>query len=101
MIPLEHFLILGALLFSIGMAVIISRKNAIVVLMGIELVFNAANINLVAFSQYDPKMLQGQMFALFVIVVAAAEVAVGLAIILRVYQFYKTSSLDRINQLKG
>ncbi|MTI32234.1 NADH-quinone oxidoreductase subunit NuoK [Xanthovirga aplysinae] len=101
MIPLEHFLILGAILFSIGIAVIVSRKNAIVVLMGIELILNAANINLVAFSQYDPNMLQGQLFAIFVIVLAAAESAVGLAIILRVYHYFKTTSLDRVSELKG
>lgn len=101
MIPIEHFLLLGALLFVIGVMVVITRKNAIVVLMGIELILNAANINLVAFSQYDPQMLQGQVFSIFVIVLAAAESAVGLAIVLRIYQYFKTSDVNEVNQLKG
>lgn len=100
MIPIEHFLFISAALFCIGLIAVITRKNVIVVLMGIELILNAANINLVAFSRYD-KDLQGQMFSLFVIVIAAAEAAVALAIILRVYNYYKTSDLDEVNQLKG
>jgi NADH:ubiquinone oxidoreductase subunit K len=100
LVPLEHFLFLGAALFVIGIMVIITRKNAIVVLMGIELILNAANINLVAFSQYDPNMLQGQVFSLFVIVLAAAESAVGLAIVLRIYQYFKTSDVHEVSQLR-
>lgn len=100
MIPLEHFLILSALLFCIGLSVVIVKKNAIVVLIGIELILNAANINLVAFSRYDAAMLQGQMFSLFVIVVAAAEAAVAMAIVLKVYNFYQTSNLDEVNELQ-
>lgn len=79
----------------------IIKKNAIVILIGIELILNAANINLVAFSWYDPQLLQGQMFSLFVIVVAASEVAVAMAIILRVYHYYKTSEPDAVHELKG
>lgn len=101
MIPLTHFLILGAILFSLGLVICITKKNAIVVLMGIELILNGANINLIAFSQYDPVFLQGQMFALFVIVVAAAEAAVGLALVVRVYNYYKTSDLNQVSDLKG
>ncbi len=101
MIPLEHYLILSAFLFCVGLVVMITKRNTVVVLMGIELVLNAANINLVAFSQYDPNRLQGQVFALFVIVVAAAEAAVGLAILIQVYQHFRTSNLDEINEMKG
>lgn len=83
------------------MAVVITKKNAIVVLMGIELILNAANINFVAISKMDNTQLDGQFFALFVIVVAAAEAAVGLAIILKIYKYFSTTNLDEINQLKG
>lgn len=99
MIPLEHFLILGAILFSIGMITVLTKKNAIVVLLGVELILNAANINLVAFSRYDPLNLQGQVFSLFVIVIAAAEAAVALAIILKVYQLYNTSNVNEVEIL--
>jgi NADH:ubiquinone oxidoreductase subunit K len=99
MIPLEHYLILSAILFSIGIITVLIKKNAIVVLMGIELMLNAANINLVAFSQYDPVRLQGQMFSLFVIVIAAAEAAIALAIVLKVYSFFKTPVVSEIDQL--
>lgn len=101
MIPVEHFLALAAVLFCIGLVAVITKRNAIVVLMGVELMLNAANINLVAFSRYDANLLQGQLFALFVIVVAAAEAAVALAIVLKVYSYYKTSDLDQVNELKG
>jgi len=100
MIPLEHYLLLSALLFSIGLAIVIIKKNAIVVLIGIELILNAANINLVAFSQYDASRLQGNIFALFFIVIAAAEAAVAMAIVLKVYNFYKTSNLDEVNAMQ-
>ena len=101
MIPLSHYLILSASLFSIGLAIILIRKNAILVLMGIELMFNAANINLVGFNRNFPDLLQGQTFALFIIVVAAAEAALGLAIILRIYKLFGTIDLDKINEMKG
>lgn len=101
MIPTEHFLVLAAILFCIGLIAVITKRNAIVVLMGIELMLNASNINLVAFSRYDGFQLQGQMFTLFVIVVAAAEAAVALAIVLKVYNYYQTSELDKVNELKG
>jgi NADH:ubiquinone oxidoreductase subunit K len=101
MIPVAHFMVLAALLFCIGLVAVITKRNAIVVLMGVELMLNAANINLVAFSRYDAGLLQGQLFALFVIVVAAAEAAVALAIVLKVYSYYKTADLDKVNELKG
>jgi NADH-quinone oxidoreductase subunit K len=101
MIPLEYYLYIAAFLFCIGVVLVLTRRNAIVVLMGIELIFNAANINLVAFSQYDPTRLQGQVFSLFVIVIAAAEATIALAIVLKVYQRFRTIRLDDLNELKG
>lgn len=95
----EYFFILSAFLFSLGLIIVITKKNAIVVLMGIELMLNAANINFVAISQTDVQ-LSGQFFSLFVIVVAACEVAVALAIILKLYKYFATVELDQINKLK-
>jgi len=97
-IPLTHLLILGAILFCLGMLAVITKRHAIVVLMGIELVFNAANINLIAFNRYQPNLMAGQIFALFVMVIAAAETAVALALVLKVYQYFKTVNLDQIRQ---
>ncbi|MFN3848042.1 MAG: NADH-quinone oxidoreductase subunit NuoK [Spirosomataceae bacterium] len=101
MIDIYHYLILSAILFSIGLAVAITKQNAILVLMGVELMLNAVNINLVAFSQYDPNHLQGQMFAIFVIVIAAAEVTIALAIALKIYDYFKNIDLKELNQLKN
>lgn len=101
MIATEHFLFIGLALFCIGVAVVLTRRNAIVVLMGIELMLNASNINLVAFSQYDPHLLQGQFFALFVIVIAAAEAAVALAIVLQVYKHFNTVDVNEVNEMNG
>lgn len=100
MIAIQNYLVISALLFSIGLAVAVTKRNAILILMGIELMLNAVNLNLVAFSQYDPNRLQGQMFALFIMVVAAAEVTVALAIILKIYDYFKNLDLDEINSLK-
>lgn len=100
MIAIQNYLVISALLFSIGLAVSVTKRNAILILMGIELMLNAVNLNLVAFSQYDPNRLQGQMFALFIMVVAAAEVTVALAIILKIYDYFKNLDLDEINSLK-
>ena len=101
MIHLEYYLLLSAFLFCLGIVIIITKRNIIVVLMGIELILNAANINLVAFSQFDPERLQGQVFALFVMVIAAAEAAVALAIIIQVYRHFKTANLDKISDMGG
>lgn len=101
MIPIEHYLILSAILLCIGLVAVITKKNAIVVLMGIELILNAANINLVAFSQYDGQHIQGQVFSLFVIAIAAAEAAVAMAIVFKVYNYYKTSNIDEVDDLRG
>lgn len=100
MFPITHFLYLGAFLFCVGLAVILIKKNTIMMLLGIELMLNASNLNLVAFNQLHPSSLDGQMFALFVIIVAVCEAAVGLAIVLRVYQHYHTSIPDEISDLK-
>jgi NADH:ubiquinone oxidoreductase subunit K len=93
--PSYYLLYLAAVLFCIGVVIIVTKKNAIMMLLGIELMINAANINLVAFGNS-----QGQLFALFVIIVAVCEAAVGMAIVLRVYHYYHTSVPDDINQLK-
>jgi len=99
-LDIKSYILLSAALFSIGITIAIVKRNAIMVLVGIELVMNAANINLIAFAQYDPNF-SGVMFSLFVIVVAVAESAVALAIIFKVYQYYQSSNLDEINELKG
>ena len=101
MIPLEHYLVVSAALFSLGILGILTRKNAVNVLMSVELIFNAANINLVAFSRYSSVNLSGQVFAAFVIVIAAAEAAVALAIVLSLYRILKSVNLDRATALKG
>ncbi|MFN4086073.1 MAG: NADH-quinone oxidoreductase subunit NuoK [Spirosomataceae bacterium] len=101
MIPLSFFLLVSAVLFSVGLAIALVKKQAIFVLMGIELMLNAANLNFIAFSQYDPQRFQGQFFSLMVMVVAAAEVTVALSIIIRVYQHYQTTQLEKLDSLKN
>jgi NADH-quinone oxidoreductase subunit K len=101
MIGLGHYLVISAALFSLGIMAVLTRKNAVNVLMGIELILNSANINLVAFSKYSAGNLDGQIFAIFIIVVAAAEAAVALAIVLSMYRIMKTVNLDRADTLKG
>ncbi len=100
-IPLEHYLVVSAALFSLGLFGVLTRKNAINVLMSIELMLNSANINLVAFSRFVSSDLTGQIFAVFVIVVAACEAAVALAIVLSLYRILKTVHLDEARALKG
>lgn len=104
MVPLNWYLILSAFVFSAGLYAALGRRNAIAVLMGIELMLNAANINLVAFWRFGVtpgENLDGQIFALFVIAVAAAEVAIGLALIISVYRNRRTVNLDDLDLLKG
>ena len=101
MIGLSHFLVVSAALFCLGVMAVLTRKNAVNVLMGVELILNSANLNLVAFSRYSAGNLDGQLFAVFVIVVAAAEAAVALAIVLSMYRIMKTVNLDRADTLKG
>lgn len=98
-IPLTYFLVLSAFLLCAGLLIVLVKKNAVMVLIGIELMLNAANLNLVAFSQNDPQM-NGQVFAIFSVVVAAAEVAIALAILLNIYKTYKSSDLDDLNTLE-
>jgi NADH:ubiquinone oxidoreductase subunit K len=100
MITLQDFMLVSAVLFCIGLFIVVSKKNAIQILIGIELMLNAAILNLVAFGRYDRINNGGQMFALFAIVLAAATTAVALAIILNVYRRYKTIDADKINRLK-
>ena len=97
---LNQFLILAAVLFCIGVYGVLARRNGVLVLMSVELMLNAVNINLVAFSAYVHQAA-GQVFALFVITIAAAEVGVGLAIVLLIYRNLHSPDLDRVEQLKG
>ena len=103
MTPLQHYLLLSALLFSIGLAGALTRRNAIIVLIGVELMLNAANLNFIAFWRYSPhpEAATGIMFVLFSIGIAAAEAAVGLALIIAIYRHYKTTNLDQIASMKG
>lgn len=100
-LSLYHFLALGAVLFALGIFGLLTRRNAIGVLMAIELLFNAAAINFVAFARFiDPQGLAGQVFAVFIITVAAAEAAVGLAIVMLIYRNFRGIEVDKINFMK-
>lgn len=99
-VGLTHFLVVSAILFSLGIFGVVTRKNAILVLMGIELILNSANINFIAFSRYGGMQLDGQAIAVFVIILAAAEAAVALAIVLNIYQRFQTVNVDEISHLK-
>lgn len=103
MSPLSYYLIFSSALFSVGLAGALTRRNAIIVLLGIELMLNAANVNFIAFWRFSehPEALTGVMFVIFSIAVAAAEAAVGLALIIAIYRHYKTASLDQVNSMKG
>jgi NADH-quinone oxidoreductase subunit K len=100
-IGLEHYLFISAILFSLGLFGVLTRRNAVSILMGIELILNAANLNFVAFSRFVTIGISGQLFAIFVIILAAAEAAVALAIILALYQNIKSISVDEADVLKG
>jgi len=99
-VGLTHYLILSAILFSLGLYGVVTRRNAILVLMGIELILNSANINFIAFARYGGMKLDGQAIAVFVIILAAAEAAIALAIVLNIYQRFHTVNVDEINKLK-
>jgi NADH:ubiquinone oxidoreductase subunit K len=101
MIGLEHYLVVGAILFCLGILAVATRRNAISILMGVELILNAANLNLVAFARFSDSGLEGQVFAVFVIVLAAAEAAVALAIVLNIYRNYQMVNVDRLDSLSG
>jgi NADH:ubiquinone oxidoreductase subunit K len=100
MIPLSHFMIVSGALFCIGLYAVLAKRNAILILIGIEFMLNAAILNFVAFSKHDKLASTGQVFALFAIVLAAAAVAVALAIILNVYKYYRTIDPTKIDQLR-
>ena len=100
-IGLTHYLVLSAVLFCIGLYGALTRRNAVIILMCIELMLNAVNISLIAFSSYVvPQLLTGQVFAIFVMVVAAAEIAVGLAIVLAIYRHFSNIDTNDINLMK-
>ena len=98
---LPHFLIVGAVLFGLGTYTVITRTNAVGILLGVELILNAANVNFVAFQRFNPSpLMTGQMFSLFVIVLAAAEAAVALAIVLAIFMTVKTIDVTQSSTLK-
>ena len=103
MTPLTSCVLLSALLFAIGLAGALLRRNAILVLIGIELMLNAANLNFIAFWRYGPhpEALTGMMFVIFSIGVAAAEAAVGLALIISLYRQVRTTNIDEVNSMRG
>ena len=99
-IGLNHFLVISSILFCLGIFGIVTRKNAVMVLMGIELILNSANINFIAFARYGDYGFQGQLIALFVIVLAAAEAAIALAIVLNIYKTFSNINVDEIDKLR-
>ena len=98
--PINYFLVLSAFLFCTGAYGVLARRNSVLVLMSVELMLNAVNLNLVAFST-QVHNVSGQVFALFVITIAAAEVGIGLAIVLLIYRNFRSADLDQVEQLKG
>jgi len=101
MIPVENFLVLSAILFSIGMYGVLARRSALLILMSVELMLQAVSINFVAFAVYlSPEAFTGLIFAIFAIVIAAAEVGLALAIVLRLYRNRQTSNVDEVDLLK-
>ena len=99
-VTLTHFLVLAAILFVLGLTTLATRRNAIGVLLGVELILNAANLNLVAFSRYGTGAIEGQVFTLFVIALAAAETVVTLAIVLAVFHRFRTIDVHRVSRMK-
>ena len=97
---LSHFLLLAAMLFSLGIVCVVSRRNAIGLLMGVELILNAANVNLIAFSHFVENGISGQVFALFVIILAAAEAAIAMAIVMAIYRSMKNIDVSAATNLK-
>ena len=101
-VDLEHYLVVGALLFAVGLYLALAKRNAIAILMGIELMLNAVNLTFVSFSRFivAPRPIDGQVFALFVIAVAAAEAAVALALVVAIYRHRQTVDINRMNLLR-
>ena len=101
MIPLNAYLLLSAILFAIGLGGALTRRNAILLLVSIEIMFNSAILNFIAFWHYGMLDISGQMFALFALVIAGAESAVGLALVIAIFRFNKSVNVEEINSLKG
>jgi NADH-quinone oxidoreductase subunit K len=101
MIGLQHYLTISLLVFALGLCCVLTRKNAIGILMGVELILNSANINYIAFSHFGSGRYDGQIFAVFVIMLAAAEAAIGLAIVLGIYRRFETIEVEAIDRLRG
>ena len=99
-VGLNHFLAVSVALFSLGLYGVVTRKNAVMVLMGVELILNSANINFIAFSRFGNLGIDGQIYALFVIILAAAEAAIALAIVLNIYKTFTNVNVDEIKNLK-
>jgi NADH-quinone oxidoreductase subunit K len=100
-VTVQHFVVLSTILFALGLFCVVTRRNALGILMGIELILNSANINYVAFARYSQSGYDGQVFAIFVIMLAAAEAAIGLAIVLGIYQTFETIDVDATDRLRG
>ena len=103
MVPVDYYIVLSAILFSIGALGVLSRRNPLIIFMSIELMLNAANLNFIAFWKFAEKGddLNGWMFAIFSIAIAAAEAAVGLALVIAIYRHYRTTNVDAMDSLKG
>ena len=99
-VALQHFLVVGGLLFALGLYTVATRRNAVAVLMGVELILNGANLNLVAFERYVVGGVTGHVFALFIIVLAAAEAAVGLAIVLAIFQTFRSIDVRTLDAMR-
>jgi NADH-quinone oxidoreductase subunit K len=99
-IGLQHFLVVSLLVFVLGLYCVLTRRNAIGILMGVELILNSANINYVAFARYGESRYDGQIFAIFVIMLAAAEAAIGLAIVLGIYRTFETIDVEATDNLR-
>jgi NADH-quinone oxidoreductase subunit K len=99
-LTIGHFVVLAAILFALGLFCVVTRRNAIGILMGIELILNSANINYVAFARYGRGGYDGQVFAIFVIMLAAAEAAIGLAIVLGIYRSFETIDVEATDRLR-
>jgi len=101
MISLQHYLTVAAVLFVLGVYCVLTRRNAVMILMGIELILNAANLNFIAFSRYCTTGITGQVFALFVIIMAAAEAAIALAIVLNLFKRVNSIDVDEVDMMRG
>lgn len=99
-VGLTHYLVVGAVLFVLGLLTLMTRRNAVGVLLGVELILNAAGLNFVAFSQYVADDIAGQVFTVFIVILAASEAAIGLAIVLQVYRHYRTIDAREVSELR-